>query len=146
MCPCSKSTIIPIISSLCIGSFSEMTSSPLLCSLLTNFLFHTGKRSSPGGVSNQKETGLPHERVSDRRQRRYRQLQHPSPAAGHAPGAAEEPAAGTLARRRAERDMKQSNICQQRGKLGEKLGHSDGHGKRCRKKGKTSCSHVKNTN
>ena len=84
-------------------SFIGMTSSCLLlpCLSVSSFVIitlllpHTGQRSSPGGVSHQKETGLSSEGVSDRRQGRHRQFQHTRSAPGYAPGPSEKPATGT---------------------------------------------------
>lgn len=89
----------------------EMT--PLCLSfpvLVTLLFFHTGQWSSPGWVSHQKETGFSAEGVSDRRQGRYRQFQHPSSAPSYAPGPSEEPAAGTTPRQCVKLHVEQGNI------------------------------------
>lgn len=77
---------------LCVSRFVAHLS--LSFPALITLFFHTGQWSSPGGISHQEEIGLSAEGVSNRRQGRYRQFQHPSTAPGYAPGASEEPAAG----------------------------------------------------
>lgn len=81
----------PPFLSCCVANLSFPTSKALP-------FFPTGKWSPPSRVSHQKETGLSAEGVSDRRQGRYRQFQHPSSAPGNTPGPSEEPAAGTTLR------------------------------------------------
>lgn len=120
MCVCSKTHYAPsspvhVYPCTC----TEMTScfhadlSFSFLGLIIALFFQTGQWSSPGGVSHQKETGLSAEGVPDRRQGRYRQFQHPSAAAGHAPGSTEEPAAGTSLRQCVQLHVEQSNTRQQ---------------------------------
>lgn len=135
MCHCSKRTLLSIISCQykCPCTFIEMTSLVCLASLpgslppspfsITLLFFPTGQRSSPGGVSHQKETGLSAEGVSYRRQGRFRQFQHQGSAPGYKPGPSEEPAAGTTPRRcvelRVERSHARQQMKRRKGREGE---------------------------